>query len=172
MFDANPDYVSIIDPVIEFVNYSTNAESYIWSFGDGDSSNIVRPSHSYFNIQDYLVELIAISKDGCKDTTIHKIIVDDVFTLYVPTAFSPDNDAINDFFLAKGHGIDLDNFNLKVYNRWGEIIFETNDIYEAWDGKYPKRDEFVKSDTYTWLVTFKILTGVEYQKTGKVTVIR
>jgi gliding motility-associated-like protein len=172
MFNANPDYVTIIDPTVSFYNMSLWAESYMWSFGDGDSSNIENPYHSYSNIQDYVVSLIAISSNGCIDTVYSKIIVDDIYSLYVPTAFSPDKDGINDKFIVSGYGIDTDDFNMKVYNRWGEIIFESNDIFEGWDGTYGNNGKIVENGTYIWLVTFKTFNGIEYQKRGQVTVIR
>ena len=172
MFEATPDLVSIINSSVDFTNYSEWATSYIWNFDDGDSSNIENPSHLFEYIADYDVELIAVSKEGCKDTTHHLIRVQDIFTIYVPTAFSPDNDGINDTFFAKGHGVDLDNFNLRVYDRWGELIWETNDMSASWDGKVRSNGKLVQVGTYTWLITLKSFEGVEYQKSGAVTVIR
>ena len=119
-----------------------------------------------------MVELIAISNYGCKDTAEHLIRVKDIFTLYVPTAFSPDNDGINDFFFTTGTGIDTDNFNLKVYDRWGEIIWQTNDYFAKWDGRAKGGEKLVEIGTYTWLVTCKDFEKNEHQKMGTVTVIR
>ena len=170
-FQAKPEYVTIIDPVINFYNLSQNASSYIWSFGDGDSSNTENPIHKYLEINDYKVSLVAISENGCRDSVYQNIKVDDVYTIYVPEAFSPDNDGINDVFICKAHGIDLDNFNMKVYDRWGEIIFETDDIYTGWDGKV-KGGNMAENGSYIWLVTFKTFSGTEYQKRGTVTLFR
>ncbi len=172
MFTTNPSTVNIVNPTIYFNNLSSYANFYIWSFGDGDSSNIEDPVHKYTQIQDYTVGLIAVSSEGCKDTVYSKIVVEDVFTLYVPTAFSPDNDGINDVFICKGNGINLDAFNLKVYDRWGEIIWETNDIFTGWDGSYQDSKKIAENGVYIWLITLKTSDGTEYQRSGNVTLIR
>ncbi len=171
-FNTSQEYISIINPTIYFNNLSAYASSYIWSFGDGDSSNLAEPVHKYSQIKDYLIGLIAVTSEGCKDTVYSKILVDDKFTMYVPTAFSPDNDGINDVFMCKAHGVDNDNFNLKIYNRWGKIIWETNDINEAWDGTKMNTKRVVEAGVYIWLITTRSFSGVEYQRSGKVTLIK
>jgi len=171
-FLANPQTVSIINPEINFLNLSQWADYYLWSFGDGDSSNITNPNHSYNDIDSYTVKLLASTLEGCIDTVFQQITVEIEPTIYVPTAFSPDNDGINDFFEIKANGMDLDNFNVKVYDRWGEIIFESSDLYKSWNGKAKNNLKFVKIGSYTWLVTVKDANGIELQKSGTVTVIR
>ena len=169
-FVANPDVVSIINPLIEFNNYSEGATDYIWSFDDTDSSDIENPVHNFYAIGEYNVKLIAISDKGCVDTVYHLVRVEDILTLYVPSAFSPDGDGINDYFFVTGHGIELDAYNIKIYDRWGELIWEDDDLFGKWDGKVKGR--FVQAGTYTWLITYKSFTGIEYNKTGIVTIIR
>ena len=171
-FITNPQTVSIIDPQINFTNLSQWADKYTWSFGDGDSSNVVNPYHKYDNIQVYNVKLISITNEGCVDSVMQQVIVENEPTVYVPTAFSPDGDNINDLFEIKANGIDLDNYNLKIYDRWGEIIFESNDLYHSWDGKAKSSDNYVKNGTYIWFLVVKYENGIEYEKSGIVTVIR
>ncbi len=171
-FEALPDVKTIINPVFNFSNYTENATNYLWSFGDGDSSDIFEPSHIYNSIGEYLVELTAVSSYGCKDTVRHLLKVKDIFTLFVPTAFSPDNDGINDFFFVQGNGIDTDNFNLRIYDRWGELIWQTDNLFEKWDGTVKNGSYIVSPDTYIWLVTCKDFDGNEHQKTGQVTIVR
>ncbi len=171
-FLANPDIASIIKPIIEFNNLSGYANNYIWSFGDGDSSFVNNPIHNYnYNfIGDYNVELIAITDKGCRDTVKSKITIREEYTFYAPTAFSPDNDRINDVFLVKGSGIDLDNFKLLIYDRWGEIIFTSSDIYEGWNG-IAKNHKKVQNGVYTWQAIYLDSNGIEHSETGNVTVI-
>lgn len=171
-FLANPQIVSIINPQIDFINLSNNANSYLWSFGDGDSSKIVNPTHNYSEINTYIVKLLAITEKGCLDSAYQTIEIVEEPTFYVPSAFSPDGDNINDFFEIKANSIDLDNFTVKIYDRWGEIIFESTDLYKSWDGKTKNKANFVEIGSYVWLVNFKDVNGVEYQKSGTVTVIR
>ncbi|MFH2094335.1 MAG: PKD domain-containing protein, partial [Bacteroidota bacterium] len=134
-FLADPEIISVIKPVVLFHNLTTGAENYHWMFGDGDSSLAVHPYHTYPGIpQTYLVELITESDQGCRDTVYNKIIVKDEFTFFAPNAFSPDGDNANDEFGIFYHGIDPNDFKLVIYDRWGEIIFETNDPDTKWDG--------------------------------------
>ena len=171
-FYADPIVVNILDPVVDFYNISTDNYSNYWSFGDGDSSLLVNPSHKFNpnTLGDFLVSLVAVSEYGCKDTAKSYIKVEDIATLYVPTAFSPDNDGINDIFKVSAYGIDTDNFELIVYDRWGEVIFNTKDLFTGWDGTYNMK--LVESGVYSYIVIYKDFTGVEYTKSGILTLIR
>jgi gliding motility-associated-like protein len=171
-FIADPDVVSIIEPEVYFNNESIGGDSYSWDFGDSDTSSIENPTHIYPTnaITDYIVTLIVTTNRGCVDTVKKTLRVREEFTFYAPSAFSPDGDGINDFFICKGNGIDLDNYYLAIYDRWGEIIWETNDLYDAWDG-IAKTHKKVQNGLYKWHVIYKNSDGVEYKKTGNVTVI-
>ena len=171
-FITNPQTVSIINPQVNFSNLSQWADHYIWSFGDGDSSNITNPYHSYQEISSYTVNLVAVTSQGCIDSAMQTIVVVEEPTLYVPTAFSPDGDGINDLFIVQANGMDLDNYNIKIYDRWGELIFESDDLYKSWDGTAKNKTKFVENGTYVWLVTVKDVNGIETQQSGTVTVIR
>ncbi len=98
--------------------------------------------------------------------------VKDEFTLYIPTAFSPDYDGINDGFRAEGVGIDLDNYYIVIYDRWGEIIWKSNDLYDYWNGFAKTGDKMVQNGTYVWKIVCKDIYGNEHEKAGTVTVIR
>jgi len=171
-FYAEPPVVSVIKPEVSFFNLSTDNYNNYWSFGDGDSSLTVNPNHNYNpnNLGNFIVKLVVESDKGCKDTSKSVIKVEDIATLYVPTGFTPDNDGINDIFMVKASGVDLDDFEMKIYDRWGEIIYSFSDIYSGWDGKI--KGKTVESGVYKWLVVYKDFTGVFYTKSGNVTVIR
>lgn len=170
-FFANPDLVDILNPEVYFENHSTDNFYNYWSFGDGDSSIIESPIHTYANFaNEYSISLIVESEHGCLDSVLSHIKVENVITIYVPTAFSPDNDGINDKFYVVGNGIDLDNFNISIYNRWGELIYNSDDIFRAWDGTANGHN--VQPGIYKWLLIYKDENGVEYEKSGTVNVIR
>jgi len=170
-FTANPVTASVIKPEISFFNYSVDNYLNYWWFGDGEMSYSTNPIHNYAEYESYYtVKLKVETEHGCVDSTFTNVKIENVITIYVPSAFSPDNDGINDTFFALGNGIDLDYFNMKIYNRWGEIIFETDDMTQAWDGKSKQR--FVETGVYKWLITYKDERGIEFQKSGTVTVIR
>ncbi|MFH2096752.1 MAG: PKD domain-containing protein [Bacteroidota bacterium] len=172
-FMADPEVVSIIKPMVFFTNQSTLADGYTWIFGDGDTSCSINPFHTYpiYPTGTYNVALVAWTNKGCADTTYKEIVVKNEYTFYAPTAFSPDFDGINDYFLVKANGIDPRNFKLVIYDRWGESVFETDNLFEGWDGRIKGR-EIGKNGTYTWLCTYKDQSGTEHQQAGAVTIIR
>jgi gliding motility-associated-like protein len=181
-FYPNNSFVSILDSEIQFFNVSELAESSYWFFGDGDSSSFVNPSHNYSDIGEYEVYLVVESELGCLDTMVKTINVRDVFTFYAPTAFSPNGDGDNDFFMIYGNGIDPNEFYLSVYDRWGELVFET-DVYDpdrpqesAWDGTYlgnrAKGDRLLHNGVYYWYCKFQDYTGIWHEKQGTVSLLR
>jgi gliding motility-associated-like protein len=108
---------------------------------------------------------------GCRDTVYNTFEIQNEFTFFAPTAFSPDNDAINDVFHVFGNGIDNNNFKLLVYNRWGEPIFESEDINKGWDGKV-QNNKIAKTGSYTWICIYRDLNHIEHTETGSVTIVR
>jgi gliding motility-associated-like protein len=176
-FDADPQIVSIIKPQIQFINLSTGADWYIWHFGDGDSASITHPLHLYHNINTFNVSLIAITNKGCKDTSYLNVTVRDEYSFYAPSAFSPNNDWVNDAFFVLGHGIDVNEFYLAVYDRWGNIMFETdkynplNPEQYGWHGTTVSK-QMAPIGTYTWLCKYKDGMNILHEKAGTVTLIR
>jgi len=176
-FIADPTMTSIINPDIFFENLSTNTHISWWDFGDGDSSNITSPLHYYSDTGTFNVSLEIYTEHGCSDTAYGQIFIEEEFTFYAPDAFTPNQDFINDYFYFSGRGIDPEFFHLYIYDRWGEIIFET-DKYSledprtyGWNG-IAKDHKLVPSGVYTWLVKFRDLRGIYYEKAGGVTLIR
>ncbi|MCX7955406.1 MAG: PKD domain-containing protein [Bacteroidales bacterium] len=171
-FIASPERANIIKPEIMFINYSSLADSVRWFFGDGDSSNIYHPYHIYNAVPgEYTVTLIVYTDKGCVDTAKYKVYIDEVYTFYAPTAFSPNNDLINDYFKVFATGIDYNTFKLQIFDRWGNIIWESNDINKEWDGKN-KHGEMLPVGSYNWKATFRDYNNNFHIETGSVTIIR
>ena len=169
-FITIPQTVYIITPEVNFINESEDYISSIWSFGDGDSSLADSPAHSYRDTGIYNVSLLVENDKGCIDTTTYLLVVNDVATFYVPTAFTPDNDGVNDYFRFYGRNVDEKRFYFAVYDRWGEVIWETTNFHDAWDG-IAKKGKKVKPGIYVWYSSFWDLLGKYHENTGKVTVI-
>jgi gliding motility-associated-like protein len=176
-FIADPEIAGIVEPIIQFDNLSTLMDHCYWTFGDGDSSSAYDPLHRYNAIGTYPVQLIVTSEHGCLDTSTFDVAIHDELTFYAPTVFSPDNDGINDIFCVFGTGIDPARFHLYVFDRWGEVIWETTKFDSAnpfpygWNGSV-KGGKKAKIGTYTWLCVFFDTTQNEHQEAGAVNLIK
>ena len=132
-FQPSKLFASELFPTIHFYNFSQDAVSYIWNFDNGDYAYEKNPEYTFNNIQDYNIKLTAISTFGCSSSITKNINIHPEHTVYIPSAFSPNDDGLNDIFEVKGKGIIL--FTMQIYDKWGGIIFETTDINLGWNGK-------------------------------------
>ena len=157
-----------------FYNLSTgeNISNYVWNFGDGHSSYVEEPSHTYHLTESELmtVHLTVTNSDGCSDDTIQVVPVEDNFAFYVPNSFSPNNDGKNEIFLPRVN--DIVNYELIIYNRWGELIFYTNNPEIGWDGFIEGKP--APEGVYVWRIHYaKIGTPDEMMvRNGTVTLVR
>jgi len=179
-FFPYPQVATILEPYVYFENNSSTYYITNWTFGDGDSSNVIHPQHKYDGPGTYNVMLAVETEHGCVDTTWSEVVIQDIITFYAPTAFSPDFDQMNGLFSPIGHGIDRDHWHLMIYDRWGEKIWETyiydadeetGEVYHGWDGTIRGR-KIGETATYAWLVIYRDVTGAEHQRSGLVTLIR
>jgi len=141
----------------------TTNSSFLWSTGSTKSSiNTTTPG----------VYWVRISRGNCIsfDTiTVTGTIGDGV--IYIPNSFSPDNNRINDIF--KAEGTDITSYHLSVFDRWGELIFETSNLNEGWDGYY--KGVVVQNDVYVWIMDYKTACddkNITHRRKGIVSVIR
>ena len=177
-FTANPTILSVLDTDVDFTNESTGATDYIWSFGDGGSATSTDAYHQYpFDQTGYYdALLIAISEYGCTDTASVLLHVKDALLFYVPNTFTPDGDQYNNSFKPViGSGVSPENYEFAIFNRWGELIFITNDLNESWDGTY--KGKRCQDGTYAWrlFVTASenvIESGQRSEYVGHVNIIR
>jgi len=151
---ATPNPVSTSNPVVTLLG-SLNISSYLWIFPDGSTSTAPSPTFTYpEGGGDQTITLIATSAQGCIDTATVVIYLEDDLVFYIPNAFTPDGDEFNNVFQPVfTSGFDPYSFNMLIFNRWGEIIFETNDATKGWDGTYGGK--MVPDGTYTWTLSFK-----------------
>lgn len=160
----------VLDNWWEFKNSSKDAISYKWYFGDGDSSMLSNPSHTYQDSGHYVVTLIAIGQNQCADTLRYKeIYVEPGYAFYIPNAFSPNDDGKNDGFSGKGFGIQK--FRMDILDRWGNLVFSTTDVNQAWDGKLSS-GEPAQIDVYVYKAIVRDIYLVQHIYVGKVTLIR
>jgi gliding motility-associated-like protein len=152
------------EPEISFSNESTYPANYWWDFGDSISSSEQHPLHNYQDTGMYMVTLIVENASGCKGSFQLSVQVTESIApyLFVPTAFTPNNDGVNDFYSVES-ATSFD-FFLQIYNRWGELIFETSDLNFRWDGVF--QGELIPEGTYFFVINGK------YKRKGSITVVR
>ena len=171
-FISNVEETDILNPIVDFTNLSSNANSYEWNFGSLTTSTLTNPSYTYNQEGIYSTTLTATNQYGCKDVAIHDIIVKGIFTFYAPNTFTPNEDNKNDIFLPLGVGWDSEKYQLDIFDRWGNYCFTTKQVGQGWDGKANKGSETAQIDTYTWKVDLTDVFGKNHKYIGRVTIIR
>ena len=116
--------------------------------------------------------MIVKNQFGCADTIKHIIEVKDDFVFYAPNAFTPNNDGVNDVFLPKGIGFDENSFNFFIYDRWGNMIFYSDDSAKGWDGRVSQGKVIAEEDVYVWKVDLKDIKGNTHKYIGSVTIVK
>jgi gliding motility-associated-like protein len=153
---------------ITFQNLTVNGNTYDWYFGDGNSSAAVHPNNTYLEPGTYYITLIATDEKGCKDTITKPISIEEGYYVYIPNTFTPDGFRFNDVFKASTVGIaDL---KVRIFDRWGRLIFEADDRNFQWDGTYEGAP--VQDGTYVWRIDYKTNSGRDLIITGHINCIR
>lgn len=176
-FGYYPDDPSIREPEVFFNDQSIGAESqieyYHWDFGDNTDTVGLDPVHIYQDTGTFNVLLTIQDRNGCVDTISNSLYVDPVFSFYMPNAFSPNDNGLNDEFGPIGSYFDDTYYEFEVYSRWGELLFETRDPYESWKGDYSLTTKNpVPLGVYSWIIRVEDVLGEEHVYKGIVTVVR
>lgn len=175
-FYYSPEKINVIDPVVDFHNTSLYADSYVWNFGSYTQSTEVNPTIAFYPEPEiYNTELIAHTVKGCTDTVRQSVEIEDKLVFYVPNAFTPDQNKFNeDFIPVFTSGYDPKSYVMYIYNRWGELVFETQDVNVGWSGTYgADRNRKVKEGVYVWKIHFNTTRHDEKKVyTGHVTLLR
>ncbi|MBP9161449.1 MAG: gliding motility-associated C-terminal domain-containing protein, partial [Flavobacteriales bacterium] len=173
-FSLHPDTLFVNATSAAFTNVSSgNATEFLWDFGDGETSTEANPVHVFpAGIAEvYEICLTAMTAANCPDTYCVPLPILDLPAIFLPNAFTPDGDGLNDVFRVSGFGITAHDFHFMIFNRWGAKIFDTTDPSAAWDGKL--NGSVVKSDVYVWKVTATFFNTIEpYEATGHVTLLK
>ena len=175
-FIPTPSTLNLYNLSSTMENNSVGGDSYQWFFMDGGTSAEINPTHifpdSIFGEQ--LITLIVTSLNGCKDTTQKVVIINDELIFYVPNTFTPDGDTYNQTFQPIfTSGYDPLVFSMLIYNRWGEVVFETNDASIGWDGTFGENGNMVQEGVYTWKIEFKTNKKDKHQLvTGSINILR
>lgn len=174
-FKYSPNPILMFNTQVLFTNYSFNGYTYQWFFEDGVPSQSTQT-----NVQvlfpdgvegRYDVTLITTSELGCVDTMNHELIVYPEVLIYAPNAFTPDGDEHNQTWRVFMEGIDVYDFELLIFNRWGEVIWESHDVEVGWDGTYGGKP--VETGMYNWIIRTKDLQNdAKYTFDGHINLLK
>lgn len=176
VFSANSLNLQLPGEVLMLNNQTTGASTYNWTFGDGGTSTAFSPTYNYTILGTFDVQLVATATNGCTDTAVTTVTVD--ADIVFPTAFTPNsegtqggaynpNEMQNDIFFPYTTGVV--EYEIFIYNRWGEVVFQSNDIKLGWDGYY--KGKLCSQDVYVWKAYIKLNNGKEYKKNGNLTLL-
>ena len=168
LFEMSTDTIEANYEVL-FTNLSSNADAYQWTFGDGGSSDEFQPVHTYSQAGNYNVCLEAINEHGCNETICQPIVVIPPIFWGIPNAFSPNNDHVNDLFYVEGRQY-MEFMDLKIFNRWGELVFSSNDPQESWDGTYKGMAQDM--DVFVYTFSAQLISGRRISGKGNLTLLR
>lgn len=171
LFEPFPRYPDLANNIVTFFNQSTNTFQSEWHFSDGSISFETHAVHNFNDTGSYLVTLYVTTEHGCKDTAEQIIYVKDIYTFYLPNAFTPDGDNINDEFKPVGYNLKDDEYLLQIYDRWGKLIFQSTRVQKGWDGKLA---DGTKAPTgfYVYRIRFKDMDGLIHYVNGSVYLMR
>lgn len=171
-FTASTFETDVYNTTVNFYNQTQNASYYNWFFGGEAFSGQQNPTYTFLHEGHYKILLAAENSFGCIDTISRDLYVRPDFTFYAPNAFTPNGDGLNDRFLPKGAGWDPEKFELYIFDRWGEKIFQTKNPMEGWDGKVKGAGEIVETGTYVWKVVITDVFKEHHQFNGHCSLIK
>jgi len=168
-FFTDPEEVSIFNPLINFYDDSEgDIVSYYWNLGDGQFSIVPYFEHTYRDTGTYVVDLTVVNSYGCVDSIYGFVEVRPDYTIYVPNAFTPNADGSNDIF--KVYSVNVVEFELLVFNRWGIQLFKTHDPNQGWDGFY--NGKLSPGGSYVYVLYYQDALGDYHHKYGHFLLIR
>lgn len=184
MFSTSPENVTnILNPSFLFYDNSIGIiTDWYWTFGDGNFDTHQNTYHLYSDgnyyyqfplMEDtgtYLVTLIVTTDNGCKDTASKTVKIEPAHSVYIPTAFTPNEDEKNQEFCIRGFGIIEEDYSLVIFNRWGQQVFFTNSINECWNGKLNGTN--AENGTYVYKLIYKDTQQIKHIRKGIVTLFR
>ena len=177
-FSYYPEVVDLLNPQVEFTDESIGSNlTHAWTF----ESNVTPAASTELNpvinfpgeeSGNYTVCLTVETANGCPSNTCQEVVIGGVLFFYIPNAFTPDLDGLNETFKPSIFGADIEDYTFMIFDRWGELLFESQNLTSGWDGHY-RSSELVKDDVYVWKVKFYDPTTAKViNKAGHVTLIK
>ena len=170
-YDDTLEY-SNFNPTVVFTDQSIRAAGWDWTFGDFGSTILQNPTYTFPDTGLMAVELIVTHLYGCRDTIVKYVDIVPKITYFMPNAFTPNQDAKNELFMAGGIFRGIRDYDMKIINRWGEIIFESSDPTVGWNGRKSNTGHMSQNGVYVYMIRFTGPRGTPHQYKGFATLIR
>lgn len=167
-FSTEKELYLMYFPTVQFVDESSGASLWEWDFADGSVGYDQNPSYTYQEAGNYQVIQHVENDYGCDDEYSQRVIIEPAITLYIPNTFTPNNDGINDVF--KGEGVGLEEYRMRIFDRWGENLFFSEEMDFGWDGTYKGKQ--VESGMYIYKFDVIDVEQKQRQYTGEVYLMR
>lgn len=167
-FKADPEMINVFSGPVQFTDESEHAVSWYWDFDDGTYSAQQNPLHYFNDVGNYKVILTVTNVAGCPDVAMSEIMVN---PFYIPNAFTPNADGINDYFFDAGYVLDVKSYRLRIFNRWGQMVYETNDYTKFWNG-FGTDSKPAQDGVYVYTIEVVTQRGKEHNFKGTVTLLR
>ena len=178
LYAYSPNPATIYETEVSFTDFSTpNIVSWLWEFGTNGALGVSTDQNPTVvfpegQVGTYPILLYVWNATGCKDSIIGEVNVVNDVVLFAPNIFTPDGDSFNEFWRVFINGIDIYDFHLTMFNRWGEIVWESYNPEGAWNGRYGDQ-EIVKDGVYVWVIEAKdTYNDKKYEFRGHVTVLK
>ncbi len=172
-FSLTPQETSEYESNIVFTDQSSGTDSWIWNYGDGFVSFLKDTSHRYQTHGTYEVWQYVKNKYGCTDSVMHPVKINPEWGYWVPNAFTPNGDVKNDGFIGKG--FNYTNFEMWIFDRWGNKVYYTNDDRLPWNGKFDNGkdgEQYAQIDVYVYKIKLLDIKGVKHEYVGPFSLIR
>jgi gliding motility-associated-like protein len=172
-FTASPQPATELNNQVSFTDQSSGAISWVWSFGSQDSaSTLQNPTHTFQDTGTFVVQLVVSNQYSCTDTVELPIRVNPDYAVYIPNAFTPNGDGINDFFFPQGVGVNPAKFVMYIFDRWGNLIYKTETWPGGWDGTVQGTSRLCQQDTYVYKIATVNPEGSRQVYVGHINLIR
>ncbi len=174
-FVVDPPYTILPNTTFDFNNETINGAQYYWNIAGLGEASSTDTSFTFpaETAGFYDVWLYAFNQYGCIDSTYRQAIVEDAIDVYIPNAFTPDNDGINDVWQIQGKGFQGEGFSAEIFNRWGELVYQSNDPTGAWTGNYRNGNNYVPDGVYSYKVVVRdIQNDINHKYWGSIVIVR
>jgi len=171
-FNYYPKTANIVEPILHFEDRSDDALAWEWQFNGQDISIAQHPQFHFLDTGQQQIQLVVTNLEGCTDTSVQYIDVALVTTYHLPNAFTPNSDGLNDDFIGVGYLDGVRSFELKVWNRWGEVVFATQEADQAWNGRMHNSGAVLPAGVYMYQLDYNAPRGEQVHLNGVVTLIR